>query len=72
MTSVFDLIERVHLEDAIDQLHDQGIYDFYDALEPRTPPDKGFTNLKLVLHCKSHTPRSCKNFNPIERYDSFL
>ena len=46
MTSVFDLIERVHLEDAIDQLHDQGIYDFYDALEPRTPPDKGFTNLK--------------------------
>jgi len=30
---------RVHLEDAIDQLHDQNVYDFHDALEPRTPPD---------------------------------
>ena len=66
MTSVFDLIGRVHLEDAIDQLHDQGFYDFYDALEPRTPPDKGFTNLK------SYTSILQKHFDPIERYDSFL
>jgi len=31
---------RVHLEDAIDELHDQNIFNFYEALEPRTPPDK--------------------------------
>ena len=48
LTSVFDPFGRVYLEDAIDQLHDQGFYDFYDALEPRTPPDKGFTNMKLT------------------------
>ena len=65
MTYSFDPIERVHLEDAIDQLHDQNIYDFHDALEPRTPPDKGFTNCKLI----SSTSNVC---DPIERYDSFL
>ena len=48
MTSAFDPFGRVHLEDAIDQLNDQGFYDFYGALEPRTPPDKGFTNMKLI------------------------